>query len=375
MSDSNDSDPKKPTESVQGENAEHAEADSPEEPPTEQLPAADEATADEATAVLPAADRQPPPETTEFPVVAAAGAEATRRSAEEEPRAKPEATPEAIEGKPAGKAKTIALGLVVLLLLGVVGVLSGELIARRLLAICAEEAAENILHIKSDVDYDHSKFLLSSLVDHEIPYLSVKAQNGSVDKFDSNGVVQLKEAIKGLNVAAQLEDVHVTKSGGSVAHMTTQVTWTEDGIRQTLANQELKDPSQPESPITAINAVTFDPEHNQFSIDANGKIGVFFARAVVVVQPEIDKQHNLNIRIKNIDLPELHNFVGLDVSNVVNSLARPAIEQVAKRIASYPMGLKAQSAQVKSDSVDFQFYANNAPLVKGTKCTALKWFE
>ncbi|MGL6233898.1 MAG: LmeA family phospholipid-binding protein [Segniliparus sp.] len=414
MSDSNDSDPKDPAEGTQHEEAERPVAGSAEEPPTEKLPAADDATtvlpavgeAADATAELPATRPSAPDETTELPMAEQEGVDSTQElpspvpadsttvlpsvetaelpaaaaagaASADEPGEKPEPGE---DGKAAGgrqpkrKLKTIALGLVVALLLGVVGVLGGELVARHLLGVCADEAAENILHTKVDVDYNHSKFLLSSLLDHEIPYLTVRAQNGSVDKFDQDGTVQLKEAIKGLNVSALLENVHVTKGGGSVGHMTTNVVWTEEGIRQTLANRDLKDPNQSESPITAVNAVKLDQEHNQFSIDVNGKIGVLQARAVIVIQPEIDKQHNLRIRVKSIDLPDFRK-IGLDVSGVVNTLARPAIEQVAKRVASYPMGLKAKSVQVKPDSIVFQFYADNAPLVKGTKCSALRWFE
>ncbi|EFV12397.1 LmeA family phospholipid-binding protein [Segniliparus rugosus] len=447
MSQSNDSDPKEPTEhsSSASEDVERPESDAQEEPPTEKLPAADDETtvlpaADDETTVLPAVEHdpaglgsEPPPaerdvadETTVLPAVEPEGADLTEElpapapteattelPVAEQGRREPDQAEQSVSDETAvlppaaagaaavttggasskghdaddepGAApgsrpsrfglKTAVLSLVVLLLLGVVGVLGGELVARHLLAVCADEAAENVLHTKAKVDYDHSKFLLASLLDHEIPYLSVDAKNSAVDKYDRNGEVQLKEAIKGLDIIAHLEDVHVTKGGGSVGHMTTQVTWTAEGIRQTLANRDLKDPGQTESPITSVNSVKLDPEHNQFDIDVNGKIGILQARAVIIVQPEVDKQHNLQIRIKSIDLPEAHNFIGFDVSGFANSIARPAIEQVAKKVASYPMGLKAKSVQVKQDSIVFQFYADDAPLVKGTKCSALRWLE
>jgi hypothetical protein len=335
----------------------------------------------DATAELPPTEQRSSDATAELPAAAAGAAAASTQedpveeqaheSAPDEPQSADEG-PDAGSGK--GRLKTVALGVVVLLLLGVVGVLGGEVVARRLLAICAEEAARNILHAEANVDYDHNKFLLASLINHEIPYLAVEAKNSAVDRYNQHGQVELKEAIKGLDVSAQMDDIHVVKDGGSVGHMTTQAIWTADGIRQTLANPNLKDPNQTRSPITSVNAVTLDQLHNQFSIDVNGTIGVLQARAVIVVQPEIDKQHNLQIRIRSIDLPDFRK-IGIDVSGVANSMARPAIEQVAGKIASYPMGLKAKSVQVKHDSIVFQFYADNAPLVKGTKCSALRPVE
>ncbi|ADG97949.1 hypothetical protein Srot_1486 [Segniliparus rotundus DSM 44985] len=416
MSHPNDSDPNKPAQGRLGEEPAkekpHVEDDATTElpaagrPPAPQedseatavIPGAAQDAADE-TSVLPAVEQDPSVATTEFPAPVPADATAELSRAEQDPSVAtaefPAAdaaasagedapgsapdTPRSVDEEPSGRSgkgrlKTVALSLVVLLLLGVVGVLGGEVLARHLLAVCAEEAAKNILNTEAKVDYDHNKFLLASLIDHEIPYLAVEAKNSAVDKYNQHGQVELKEAIKGLDVSARMDDIHVVKDGGSVGHMTAQAVWTADGIRQTLANPKLKDPNQTRSPITSVNAVTLDQLHNQFSVDVNGTIGVLQARAVIVVKPEIDKQHNLQIHIQSIDLPDFRK-IGIDVSGVVNSMARPAIEQVAGKIASYPMGLKAKSVQVKHDSIVFQFYAENAPLVKGTKCSALRPVE
>jgi hypothetical protein len=233
---------------------------------------------------------------------------------------------------------SIALGLVIVVALLVSGLVGAEIYARKRAEKILAAAAECVMKDKATVSIGtgFNPLLLQYVTDN---YADISIDTAGNQLLD----------VKGMKVDITVNDVTVhdnADSKGTVGALDATITWTSDGIEETVKEK---------APFLShfINSVTTDPDA--------GTIELSSARGgtSATLKPQVaDGRLSLEI----VDLTAMH-------ATLPREAAQRALDDATSELTNKsPLDVRADSAQVTSDGVVAHFSARNAliPASPGT---------
>ncbi|MBU8808583.1 LmeA family phospholipid-binding protein [Mycolicibacterium goodii] len=229
---------------------------------------------------------------------------------------------------------SVVLVVVIVLALVIAGVLGGELYARN-------RADTIVARIVSCVVEDDAKASFDPLPPFLLQHMSGHYTNINIETAGN----QIREA-KGMKVALDIRDVRLEDtptSTGSVGSLNADITWSTEGIRQTVADMV-------QLPFigSAISDVTTNPSAG--TIELKGLIGTITARPRVVNQ-------GISLQITELSA------IGLSWPR---ETLQPILDSFTAQLTeNYPMGIHADSVQVTDSGVVARFSTQNAAMPKG----------
>ncbi|ABK72090.1 LmeA family phospholipid-binding protein [Mycolicibacterium smegmatis] len=229
---------------------------------------------------------------------------------------------------------SVVLVVVIVLALVVAGVLGGELYARN-------RADSIVAGIVSCVVEDDVKASFDPLPPFLLQHMSGHYTNINIETAGN----QIREA-KGMKVALDIRDVRLEDtptSTGTVGSLNADITWSTEGIRQTVADMV-------QLPFigSAISDVKTNPSAG--TIELKGLIGTITARPRVV-------NKGLSLQITELSA------IGLSWPR---ETLQPILDSFTSQLTeNYPMGIHADSVQVTDSGVVARFSTQNAAMPKG----------
>lgn len=227
---------------------------------------------------------------------------------------------------------SIVLVLVTVLALAFAGLLAGELYARNRANTVVAGVVECVVQDEASASFGvMPPFLWQHMTGH---YTNIHIETAGN---------QVRDA-KGMKVTLAINDVRLqdtATSSGSVGSLIANITWTSEGIRQTIADS---------IPLVGafVNGVTTNPSEG--TIELEGTLGSIKAKPVVV---------NSGISLQVTEL------TGLGFT-LPREAVQPALDAFTAQLTeNYPMGISADSVQVTDSGVVSQFSTKNASMPKG----------
>ncbi|MGE2689326.1 LmeA family phospholipid-binding protein [Mycolicibacterium pulveris] len=227
---------------------------------------------------------------------------------------------------------SIVLVVVIVLALAFAGVLAGELYARNRANTVVAGVVECVVQDKANASFGvMPPFLWQHMTGH---YTNIHIETAGN---------QIRDA-KGMKVTLAINDVRLedtATSSGSVGSLVAHITWSAEGIRQTIADS---------IPLVGafINGVTTNPSEG--TIELEGTLGSIKAKPTVV---------NDGISLQVTEL------TGLGFT-LPREAVQPALDAfTAELTENYPMGISADSVEVTDSGVVSQFSTQNASMPKG----------
>ncbi|WP_410870954.1 DUF2993 domain-containing protein [Nocardia sp. A7] len=203
----------------------------------------------------------------------------------------------------------IALAVVAILLVAAIG--GTEAYARHKISQCISGAFEQQMGSSIDVGFGLRPVLLS--------YVDGKVGSLTVDSEDN----KFGPAV-GMVVHAKFNDIELVdrgRGGGTIDSSTADVTWNNDGIRETLG--------------TVVSGVRSSASTGVLTLDVLGGL------AQLEVQPLI-RDGNITVDTKSAQL------LGIGLPT---DLVQGIVETFTQSLQSYPLGLRAQELKVTDDGV------------------------
>jgi LmeA-like phospholipid-binding len=227
---------------------------------------------------------------------------------------------------------SIVLVVVIVVALVLAGVLAGELYARGRADTVVSKVVSCVVEDEASASFDPvPPFLLQHMTGH---YTNLNVETAGN---------QIRDA-KGMKVNLSIDDVRLedtATSSGSVGSLIAQITWSADGIQQTI---------QDAIPLVGsfVNDVKTDPSAG--TIELVGSLGSIVAKPAVV---------NEGIQLQVTELSGL----GFTLPREV---VQPALDVFTSQLTeNYPMGIHADTVQVTESGVVSQFSTENAEIPKG----------
>ncbi|MGY0501872.1 LmeA family phospholipid-binding protein [Nocardia sp. FBN12] len=203
----------------------------------------------------------------------------------------------------------IALAVVAILLVAAIG--GTEAYARHKISNCISGAFEQEMGSSIDVGFGLRPVLLS--------YVDGKVGSLTVDSEDN----KFGPAV-GMAVHAKFNDIELVdrgRGGGTIGSSTADVTWNNEGIRQTLG--------------TMVSGVSSSASTGVLTLDVLGGL------AQLEVQPLV-RDGNITVDTKSAQL------LGIGLPT---DLVQGIVETFTQSLQSYPLGLRAQEVKVTDDGV------------------------
>jgi hypothetical protein len=227
---------------------------------------------------------------------------------------------------------SIVLVVVIVFALVLAGVLAGELYARGRADTVVSRVVSCVVEDEASASFDPvPPFLLQHMTGH---YTNLNVETAGN---------QIRDA-KGMKVNLSIDDVRLedtATSSGSVGSLIAQITWSAEGIKQTI---------QDAIPLVGsfVNDVKADPSAG--TIELVGSLGSIVAKPAVV---------NKGIQLQVTELSGL----GFTLPREV---VQPALDVFTSQLTeNYPMGIHADTVQVTESGVVSQFSTENAEIPKG----------
>jgi LmeA-like phospholipid-binding len=227
---------------------------------------------------------------------------------------------------------SIVLIVVIVLALVLAALLAGELYARKRADSVVSRVVSCIVEDEASASFDPvPPFLLQHMSGH---YTNLHVETAGN---------QIRDA-KGMKVNLSIDDVRLedtATSSGSVGSLVAQITWSSEGIKQTI---------QDSVPLVGafVTGVTTDP--------SNGTIELQGALGSIIAKPEVSNG-GLGLQVTEL--------TGLGFTLPRESV-QPALDLFSKQLTdNYPMGIQADSVQVTDTGVVSQFSTQNAEIPKG----------
>ena len=249
------------------------------------------------------------------------------------------AAPPAEESSSAGKIKrlfrdplSIILVVVIAIALVAAGLLAGELYARSRADEVVARATQCVVQDSATVSFGAMPpFLVQHISGH---YTNIH--------FETAGN-QIRNA-KGMKVAAVIKDVRLedtADSSGSIGSLVANITWSSDGIKQTI---------QDAIPLVGsfVTGVTTDPSSG--IIELEGALGSIKAKPGVA-------DGGISLQVTEL--------TGLGFT-LPRETVQPALDAFTSQLTKdYPLGVHADAVQVTDSGVVAQFSTQNATIPKG----------
>ncbi|MFD6455346.1 MULTISPECIES: LmeA family phospholipid-binding protein [unclassified Nocardia] len=207
------------------------------------------------------------------------------------------------------RSLVIALAVVAALLVAAIG--GTEAYARHKISSCISGAFEQQMGSSIDVGFGPRPILLS--------YVDGKVGTITVDSEDN----KFGPAV-GMVVHAKFNDIELVdrgRGGGTIDSSTADVTWNNDGIRETLG--------------TMVSGVSSSASTGVITLDVLGGL------AQLEVQPMV-RDGNVTVETKSAQI------LGIGLPT---DLVQDIVETFTQSLQSYPLGLRAQEVKVTDDGV------------------------
>ena len=228
---------------------------------------------------------------------------------------------------------SIVLILVIVVAAVVAGVLGAELYARHEADRRVAAATQCVTQDKADVSFGAKPFLLQRMTSDYGPISITTAGN------------RIRQAI-GMKAQINIDNVHLDGNGnskGSIGSLDAAVTWTSDGIKQTVHDA---------IPLfgSFLSGVQTNPSDG--TIELQGALGSIIAKPQVV---------------NNVISLQVVNLTGLGFTLPKESV-QPALDAFTNELANnFPLGIHADSIQVTDTGVAAHFSTRNATMPQGSQ--------
>ena len=239
-----------------------------------------------------------------------------------------------------GDPVSIILVLVIVAALGIAGLVGGELYARHRANDIVATATQCVIQDGATASFGSSPFLLQHLTGH---YKDITIHTAGHN---------IRNA-KGMKADIEIDDVDLhgnADSKGTIGKLDANITWTSDGIQETIQNS---------LPFIGglVNGVSTNPGAG--TIELTGAMGL----GAVTVKPQVS-DGQLTLQVYKVD--------ALGVL-IPHETAQTALNTfTAALLKQYPLGIKADSVQVTNDGVAAHFSTQNAsiPAAQSDPCFA-----
>jgi hypothetical protein len=229
-----------------------------------------------------------------------------------------------------GDPVSIILVLVIVAALAAAGLIGGELYARSRANKIVAAATECVVQDQVKVSFGPSPFLLQHFSGH---YRDISIHTAGH---------QVREA-KGMTADININDVDLHGSGdskGTIGELDATITWTSDGIRETV---------QGSLPLVGglVDSVSTNPSAG--TIELSGAMGL----GSVTVKPQVAGS-GLTLQVVKLSA------MG---AMLPHEAAQAALDTFTSNIIkNYPLGIHADSVQVTNDGVVAHFSTRDAPI-------------
>jgi LmeA-like phospholipid-binding len=226
---------------------------------------------------------------------------------------------------------SIVLVVVIVIALAAAGLLAGELYARSRADSIVASAAQCVVQDNATASFGAlPPFLMQHISGH---YTNIH--------FETAGN-QIRQA-KGMKVNVVIKDVRLedtANSSGSIGSLVANVTWSSQGIKDTIQNA---------IPLVGafVTGVTTNPSAG--TIELQGALGS------IVAKPQVS-DGGLGLQVTEL--------TGLGFT-LPQETVQPALDAFSKQLTdNYPLGIHADSVQVTDSGVVSQFSTQNASIPK-----------
>jgi len=262
-----------------------------------------------------------PPPTLEFPAASPYG---------QPPSQDPPAAVKTKRRRFFGDPVSIILVLVIVAALAVAGLIAGELYARNRANNVVAAATECVVQDQAKVSFGPSPFLLQHLTGH---YRDISIHTAGH---------QIRNA-KGMTADININDVDLHGSGdskGTIGELDATITWTSDGIKETV---------QDGVPFVGGLINTVSTNTSAGTIELNGALGL----GSVTVKPQV-ADGGLSLQVVKVTA------MG---ATLPHETAQSALNTFTSAlIKDYPLGIHADSVQVTNDGVVAHFSTRDASI-------------
>jgi LmeA-like phospholipid-binding len=223
---------------------------------------------------------------------------------------------------------SIVLVLVIVVALVAAGVLAAELYARSRADDVVAAATECVVQDDVSVSFGPTPFLLQHMTGHY--------GNISIETAGN----QIRDA-KGMKAEVNIDDVRLQTSGnskGTIGALDATISWTADGIKQTVQNA---------IPLVGgfVTGVTTNASDGTIELEAS--------LGSITTKPEV-RDGGLALQVVNLS--------GLGFT-LPRETVQPALDAFGARLTEdYPLGIHADSVQVTDSGVTARFSTRNASI-------------
>jgi LmeA-like phospholipid-binding len=239
-----------------------------------------------------------------------------------------------------GDPVSIVLVLVIVAALSIAGLVGGELYARHRANDIVATATQCVIQDGATASFGSSPFLLQHLTGH---YKDITIHTAGHN---------IRNA-KGMKADIEIDDVDLhgnADSKGTIGKLDANITWTSDGIQETIQNS---------LPFIGglVNGVSTNPSAG--TIELTGAMGL----GAVTVKPQVS-DGQLTLQVYKV------NALGVLIPHETAQTALNTF--TAALLRQYPLGIKADSVQVTNDGVAAHFSTQNAsiPAAQSDPCFA-----
>ncbi|MDG4663478.1 DUF2993 domain-containing protein [Mycobacterium sp. 236(2023)] len=227
---------------------------------------------------------------------------------------------------------SIVLVVVIALALVFAGLLGGELYARNRADTVVAGTIECVVQDDATVSFGvMPPFLLQHMSGH---YTNIQIETAGN---------QIRDA-KGMKVNIDINDVRIEDtqtSSGSIGSLVANISWTAEGIKQTI---------QGAIPLVGSFVTGVTTNENDGTIELEGALGSITAKPEVV-------NGGLSLQVQQV--------TGLGFT-LPREAVQPALDAFTDQLTQdYPMNIKADSVEVTESGVVSQFSTRNATIPKG----------
>lgn len=230
-----------------------------------------------------------------------------------------------------GDPLSVILALVIVGALGLAALLGGEMYARHKADSIVAKAVSCVVRDSATASFGLRPFLLQHLT-HSYRDMRVETAGN-----------QIREA-KGMKLSLRLDDVRMNptaESAGTLGALDADITWTADGIKDTVSGM---------IPLigSLVSGVTTDP--------SSGTLEVVGPLGTVTIKPEaVDGALKLDaLRVTGLGM------------TLPRESVQPALDLFTDQLTSnLPMGIHAESVEVTGNGVAARFATRNATIPNG----------
>ncbi len=226
---------------------------------------------------------------------------------------------------------TIILVVVIVVALVAAGVLAAELYARSRADDVVAAATECVVQDNVTVSFGASPFLIQHMTGHY--------GNISIETAGN----QIRDA-KGMKAQIDIDDVRLQSNGnskGTIGALNATISWTAEGIKQTVQNA-----------IPVLGSFVTDVKTNP----SDGTIELEAALGSITTKPTVQDG---GIALQMVNL----NGLGFTLPR---EMVQPALDTFSAQLTKgYPLGVKADDVKVSDTGVTAHFSTKNAAIPAG----------